>query len=127
MKKTREQMKAKLMRVLEKRLDEVLDWQGARPTFRLTELEDYLLGVGEEIQVVLAEEMLGQVESKQPVEAPKCEHCGEKMEYKGQKRKTVVTRLGDIAVERGYYWCPGCRRGSFPPGQRDRHLGWELE
>jgi hypothetical protein len=34
MKKTREQMKANLIKAPEKRLDEVLDWQEARPTFR---------------------------------------------------------------------------------------------
>jgi hypothetical protein len=116
MKKTREQLKAEMMKAFEKRLDEALDWQEGRATFRLTELEEYLLGVGEEVQVELAEGMLGQVESKQPVEAPRCEGCEGKMEYKGQKEKWVVTRLGQVKVKRSYYWCPGCRRGTFPPG-----------
>jgi tRNA(Ile2) C34 agmatinyltransferase TiaS len=116
MKKTREQMKAEMMKTLEKRLDEALDWQEARATFRLTELEEYLLGVGEEIQVELAERLMGQVESKQPAEAPICETCGQKMEYKGQKEKWVVTRLGEVKVKRSYYWCRGCRQGAFPPG-----------
>lgn len=116
MKKTRGQLKAELMKGFEKRLDEALDWQEGRATFGLTELEDYLLGVGEEVQEVMAEGLLGQVESKQPSEAPCCERCGQGMEYKGQKQKWVVTRLGEIRVNRSYYWCPGCRRGTFPPG-----------
>jgi hypothetical protein len=116
MKKTREQLKAQVMKEFEQRLDEVLDWQEARASFRLTELEDYLLGVGEDIQVVLAEGVMGQAESQQPVEAPRCEQCGGPMEHKGQKGKTVVSRLGEVRVRRAYYWCPGCRRGVFPPG-----------
>jgi hypothetical protein len=116
MKKTRTQLKAHLMDEFERRLDEILDWQEARPSFRLTELEEFLLGIGEDIQEKLAEGVLGQVESKQPIEAPECEQCGARMENKGQKEKTVVTRLGEIRVERTYYWCPGCRQGIFPPG-----------
>ncbi len=116
MKKTRGQVKAEMMKAFEQRLDEALDWQEGRATFRLTELEDYLLGVREEVQVRLAEGLLSQVESQQPVEAPRCERCGGRMEYKGQKQKWVVTRLGEVKVKRSYYWCRGCRQGTFPPG-----------
>lgn len=116
MKKTREQLKAQVMKEFEKRLDEVLDWQEGRASFRLTELEDYLLDVGEAVQVVLAEGVLEQVESQQSVEAPRCERCGQPMANKGQKSKRVVTRLGEVQVRRAYYWRPGCRRGVFPPG-----------
>lgn len=116
MKKTREQLKAEMMKAFEERLDEALDWQEGRATFRLTELEDYLLGMGEEVQEVLAEGMLGQVESKQPVEAPRCERCGRRMDYKGQKQKWVVTRLGEIKIRRSYYRCRDCQQGIFPPG-----------
>jgi hypothetical protein len=116
MRKTRGQLKAGLMREFEKRVEEVLDWQEARASFQLTELEDYLIGIGKDIQVVLAEGVMGQVESQEPVEAPRCEQCGQPMANKGWKGKTVVTRLGEVWVERVYYWCPGCRRGIFPPG-----------
>jgi hypothetical protein len=116
MKKAREQLKAELLKGLEERLEAVLDWQEGRASFRLTELEDYLLGVGQEVQGMLAEGVMGQVESQQPVEAPQCEQCGQAMENKGQKGKTVVTRLGEVRVRRAPYWCPGCRRGLFPPG-----------
>lgn len=38
-----------LMKEPEEKLDEVLDRQEARASFRLTELGNYLLGVGEDI------------------------------------------------------------------------------
>jgi hypothetical protein len=50
------------------------------------------------------------------VEAPPCERCGQRTAYKDQKRKRVMTQVGEMAVERGYYWCERCRRGVFPPG-----------
>jgi hypothetical protein len=116
MKKTREQLKAKLMKAFEEKLEEVLDWEEEHPRLRLGELEEYLLEVGEELEGVLAEGVLGQRNNKEPVEAVKCEGCGGVMAYKGQKRRTVVTQMGEIRVERAYYWCAACQRGVFPPG-----------
>lgn len=63
---------------------------------------------------MVAEGLMGQMESHQLAERPKCEQCGQPMENKGQKGKTVVTRLGEVRVKRAYYWCPGYRRVIFP-------------
>ena len=64
----------------------------------------------------LVEGLLEQRESKQPAEEPKCKECGERMVDKGQKRKQLVTEVGEVTIEREYYWCPSCQRGIFPPG-----------
>lgn len=45
--------------------------------------------------------------------------CGEVARYKGRRRKTFLTALGPMELERAYYHCPACRRGSFP---RDESL-----
>lgn len=47
---------------------------------------------------------------------PKCEGCGQEMRYKGGKKRYVVTRNGEQQLKRGYYYCPDCERGLFPPG-----------
>jgi tRNA(Ile2) C34 agmatinyltransferase TiaS len=47
---------------------------------------------------------------------PVCEECGQEMRYKGDKTRYVVTRNGEQQLERGYYYCPACARGLFPPG-----------
>jgi len=116
MRKARAEVEAEMRGAFEGKLKEILDWEEAHPGYRLIELEEYLLEVGKEITGVLAERVVEQRESRQPVEAPVCEWCAERTVYKGQKRKRVMTQVGEVAVERGYYWCAHCRRGVFPPG-----------
>jgi uncharacterized protein with PIN domain len=45
-----------------------------------------------------------------------CPECGQKMRYKGQKERQVATETGEVRLKRGYYHCPNCRKGFFPPG-----------
>lgn len=117
MKKIRAQVEAELREAFERKLKEVLDWGEKHPGSRLIELEEYLLEMGKEITGMLAEGVVEQRESRQPVEAPPlCEECGQRTVYKGQKRKRVMTQVGEVAIERGHYWCEHCRRGVFPPG-----------
>ncbi len=127
MRKTREEIVAELVSEYEKKVKEVMDWQEEHPEFRLIELEEYLLEVGKELTSTIAERVIEQKESKQPVEGPECEKCGKRMRNKGQKRKQVVTQVGDVEIERGYYWCPQCKSGLFPPGQRVDDMGRGME
>jgi hypothetical protein len=116
MQKSREQLKTALMGKFEEALDRVVDWQEAHPKVTLTEIEDFVLGLREELGEEVAEAVLGQVDSKHGAEVQRCETCGGQMTYKGQERKYVETRLGGLAIQRGRYWCPHCERGIFPPG-----------
>lgn len=116
MKKTRAQLKAEMVEEFEREVDEVLAWQEEHPKFRLIELEEYLLKVGQKITSGLAKRVVEQKDSKQPVEAPECETCGQRMRYKGQKRKRVISQVGEVEIERGHYWCRKCGSGVFPPG-----------
>jgi DNA-directed RNA polymerase subunit RPC12/RpoP len=116
MKKSREQLKTELMGKFEEALDRVFDWQEAHPKLTLTEIEDFVLGLREEMGEEVAEAVLGQLDSKQVSEVLRCETCGRQMVYKGQESKYVETRLGGLEIQRGRYWCPYCERGIFPPG-----------
>jgi Zn finger protein HypA/HybF involved in hydrogenase expression len=44
-----------------------------------------------------------------------CEDCRVQMHKRGKRKKRVVTRRGEIELERHYYVCPQCGRGTFPP------------
>jgi len=68
MKKSREQLKMELMGKLEAGLDKVMDWQEAHPKFTLTELEEFVLGLREEMGEEIAEAVLRQMKSKQSAE-----------------------------------------------------------
>jgi hypothetical protein len=45
---------------------------------------------------------------------PVCPGCGGVVEHKGQKKRQVLHREGEVQVERDYYYCPACRQGFFP-------------
>ena len=127
MRKTRRQIKAELVDEYEKKIDEIMDWQEEHPGFRLIELEERLVEVERELMGAIVEGVIEKKGSKQPVEAPECETCGKRMLNKGLKRKQVVTQVGDIEIERGYYWCPQCKSGFFPPGSRVGDMGRGME
>jgi len=50
------------------------------------------------------------------VMGPACPECGQEMRYKGQKLVEPQPWVGDVEIERGYYYCAGCNVGRFPPG-----------
>jgi uncharacterized protein with PIN domain len=116
MKQSRDEKKARLMARLEKAADELLDWeeQNTKPT--LTQLEDIVLALRKQMGEEMAEEVLGRMESKTMVPGPRCPKCGKEMHYKGQREKDVESRAGGLTIERGYYACPECDEGIFPPG-----------
>ena len=64
----------------------------------------------------MAKLVLEEQGTKAQVPGPDCPRCGEEMRYKGQKRDRVESRIGALEIERGYYYCPECRTGLFPPG-----------
>lgn len=115
MKKSRSQKKAELQEASEKLIERLLDWEEKNERPNLTQMEEEILSLrkafGEEMLRVAIE---GQ-ESRQPVEAVKCAGCGRKMSNKGGKERDLASRLGEMAIERGYYYCPNCKAGVFPP------------
>ena len=91
-------------------------WQAAHPRATLEELEEALLQLRAEFSQQLARVLLEHREARQPVPGPRCPQCGQEMHYKGDKSLHPPTTLGDVAFERGYYYCPECDQGVFPPG-----------
>jgi hypothetical protein len=48
--------------------------------------------------------------------------CGQSARYAGRRSKVFQSALGELKLERAYYHCADCGRGSYP---RDRQLGLE--
>jgi hypothetical protein len=116
MKATQEQKRERLMAAAEAAIEELLAWDETNLRPNLTQLEDEVLKLREEFgRALVAAELAGQ-EAQQPAEGMKCSGCGQAMRYKGQKPKLAASRAGEMAVERGYYYCPECEQGIFPPG-----------
>jgi hypothetical protein len=116
MKRTREQIKADLMKKAEGEIDRLLSWeeQTAQPT--LTQFEDQVLASRRVLsEALLAALMTGQ-ENGQPAERVVCPQCGQPATNKGVHTKQVETRAGSLQLKRQYEYCPHCRAGFFPPG-----------
>lgn len=116
MKLTREEARKRLLARATAAVEELLAWndQADKPT--LTEIEDVVLRLRKEIGIEMAQEAIALQESNQPVCGPLCPSCGQEMGYKGQKGHSVESRTGTLTGERGYYHCPECGEGIFPPG-----------
>lgn len=115
MKKDRTQRKAELMARFEAEVEKLLDWQEENPRPTLKEIEDTALQRRQAIGRVMTEDLLQGQDNVQPSPRVNCPTCGEEMHAKGRKRKNVLTRLGDVDMERCYYYCSRCKRGFSPP------------
>lgn len=115
MKSSREQSKARLMNQAEAVFDELLDWSEATPEPNLSEIEVFVGGLRKKLGEGMALEVINVQEAKRPVPGPQCPLCQQEMRYKGQKEVTIESWVGDLRMERGYYHCPDCRVGLFPP------------
>jgi uncharacterized protein with PIN domain len=117
MKLTRAQKKAKLSQAAEEAIEQLLDWDEEHSAPNLTQIEEAILALRQRLGQEMADVVMAGQGAQQLAESPKCPTCGEVMRYKGRKRRAVESRLGGVAVERGYYYCARCESGFFPPGR----------
>jgi hypothetical protein len=116
MRSSREARKARWMKEAEAVYNELLDWEEKIERPNLTQIEEIVRELRKRLSEELAEDVIHDQEAKQPVPGPRCAHCGREMQYKGQKKVEPQTWVGDLKIERGYYYCPKCKEGFFPPG-----------
>ncbi len=116
MRGSREQRKARLMREAEHRIDELLDWADQTDTPNLGQIEAEVLKIRQQFSEEMVREVIEAQETRQPVDSPLCPRCGQAMVYKGQKGVAPQTWVGEVRIQRGYYHCPSCQVGLFPPG-----------
>jgi uncharacterized protein with PIN domain len=103
------------MKEAEDVIDELLDWSDSTPEPNLTQIEPVVLRLRKRLSEQMALEVINDQEARQPVLGPRCPACQQEMRYKGQKEVTVESWVGDLSIERGYYHCPDCKVGLFPP------------
>ncbi len=115
MKKTREQVREELREKSAEIIERLLDWNESHTEPDMTQIEDIVLELREKMGMEFAASLVSSQEKVEPA-VERCKLCGEAMRNKGRKRKVVESRIGGIELERGYYYCPECGAGFFPPG-----------
>ena len=115
MKRTRAQVKAELLKKAELLIDELLDWNDETKAPDLTQIEDVVLKLRKQLGEQMARVVIDTQDSQRPSPSPLCPSCQREMHYKDVKANTVDSRVGTLRLERGYYYCPTCRTGLFPP------------
>lgn len=109
----KEELKAKLLKAYEAQLDEQLSELDEE--LSLTEIEDVALDLRAQVGTGITQALVEQQGKRlRPDEI--CPTCGNRMRNKGRKRRRVMTRSGEVEIERTYYYCETCQTGHFPPG-----------
>jgi uncharacterized protein with PIN domain len=127
MKKSRAKLKAEFMAEAEELFDELMAWDEQTQEPDLSQIEEIVLKLRKRIGEQLAQKVLLRQEKRQPAEKIACPQCGEELVSKGLKGKQVETRVGNLQLERGYYYCPQCQQGFFPPGSTAAVAGKAME
>jgi uncharacterized protein with PIN domain len=127
MKKSREQLKAEFIAEAEELFDELMEWDKQNEKPNLTQIEEIVLELRKRFGKRMAQKMIMGQEERQPAKRVKCPECGKEMENKGMKNNQVETQIGNLQIERGYYYCPDCKQGIFPPGSAIDDLGETME
>lgn len=117
MKATREQKRVRLLAAAEAAIDELLTWEETNKAPNLRQIEEEVLKLREEFGEELALAVLAGQEAVQPAAGVQCPQCGQEMRYKGQKPTELASWVVNGTFARGYYYCPSCKRGVFPPGR----------
>lgn len=118
-------MRASMIAEMEVLLDEYLDWYEGTEDLKFRELEAEILQLRKKMGAKLAEVVVEE-ERKAGAVVSQCPKCGEAVRNKGRKKKRIVSLAGEVEVNRGYYYCPRCRSGHFPPGhQNGNDIGME--
>ena len=116
MQKSKRQLKVNFLKEAEQIFDELMAWDDAIGGPNMREIEMKVLELRKRLGEDLAKGIISRQEKRQPAENQICEGCGERMENKGLKRKGVESVVGEIELEREYYYCVKCKQGNFPPG-----------
>ncbi len=115
MKRKRAEVKAELLHKAELLIDELLDWNDQTKAPDLTQIEEVVLKLRKQLGEQMALAVIETQDSRRPSPGPVCPTCQREMHYKDVKANTVDSRVGTLPLARGYYYCPTCRTGLFPP------------
>ena len=108
----KKERKAQLMKISEEIIDRLLSEEKAGDEVMLEDIERAAVQGGEALRSAIAAVLVEAMEDRTSIV---CSDCGKRMTYQGKRSKQLVTEAGELTLQRDYYYCRGCKRGSFPP------------
>jgi len=122
-----EELDARLRAAADEMIAEVKAWQAVHPEATLSEIEMELLKVRQRVTEQMGAALVEAHPSRRPKEKPACPTCRRPMRFKDDLETGVQSQVGVIRYGRGYYYCPHCKGGLFPPGSPPTASGGELQ
>jgi hypothetical protein len=114
MKTSQEKLKAKFLTEAGELFDELMSWDDQTHEPSLTQIEEIVLKLRQRFSGEMTQALLARQEKRQPAEKMSCPQCQGAVEFIGQKKNRVESRVGDLQIEWSYYYCPRCRKGFSP-------------
>ncbi len=109
-----EEMKVEMQAEAEEAIKRLVEAAKEKGELTLSDIERLVRKAGEEVMTALTTRL---VEAEaQGGGSMVCPECGGRLRYKGRKARDLMTETGEVRIERGYYYCPSCGTGIFPPG-----------
>lgn len=118
---SRARRQAAFMEEAQRMYEQLEDWYDAHPQASFGEIEAEARQRRRALMGKTLEQLVNGRDTGVQVEAPKCEQCGEVMEFEGYCRWGLHGLEGDSQLERAYYVCPDCEGQTLFP------LGCETE
>jgi uncharacterized protein with PIN domain len=110
---TDDELKVQMMAQAEAAIEALLAERQKKGKLDLSDIEHLAREAGQRVMQELTVDLVNTEAAAE--EGTKCPGCGQKLCYKGEKARDLVTETGEVRLERGYYYCPTCRKGIFPP------------
>ena len=108
-----EELKARMMAEAEAAIEALLRERGKKSELDLSDIEHLAREAGQRVMQGLTAN-LADAEAEAEIKVV-CPECGQALENKGKRERNLVTDTGEVRIKRGYYYCPTCRKGVFPP------------
>jgi predicted RNA-binding Zn-ribbon protein involved in translation (DUF1610 family) len=104
----------------EKIMQGIADWREQHPRATFREIEEEVDKRLSELRAKMLSDTAmasAQAEWEKGAAGVVCPQCGEQLEKKGKKKRTLQTQGGrEVELVREYGVCPKCGWGIFPPG-----------
>lgn len=114
MTENRQELEKQLKEKAEEAIRQLLTKLPDKSELTMTDMEALIGEMGQEMMRDTMQ-AVAQTEQADTTEVM-CDECQGRMQKRGKRKRQVVTKRGEIELERQYYVCPQCGQGTFPPG-----------